>query len=604
MDAADYQLHGKVAVIVFNNPPVNGLSFALRQAIVHYLQQANADANVQAIILTGSERAFSGGADVREFGTPLAFQEPILRSVIAAVEESPKPVIAAVDGVCLGGGFELALGAHFRVARATARVGLPEVNLGIIPGAGGTQRLPRAIGVERALDFLLSGQMVQAQTLADTSLFAEVVSDDLLPAAIDFAHKVIEEQPKIQRLSEVVLAPEQTLPLLQQRLQQVKQEFPHLPAQAQCVRAVQKGVEQGFDEGLKAERAYFLELLESAQSVALRYVFGAERAAARTPGVERDTAIWSIKQVGLLGTGPAAGRLAQDFAAAGLTVHWVPNRSADLSVFSSCSLLVEASTGANNERLQAFEAMRAARAQGQAGATLYLTSAAIPLDTLSAKIATEDAVLGLVPGPELFDGPLWEIRRVEHSRPEALATVLGLARKAGKKPVVGFDSQHTLGQLMFQSLVQAAQELVQLGVPALQIDNSLLQFGFKRGPLAAAKQLGLGHQAIGPDAFKADPALKDQDIIKACMAAMANQGAKLLEQNAAVRASDLDMACVLGFGLGRFIGGPMHYAQGQGLADMVACLKHYGAQGTPGAEVWKVAALIQKCAEQGGQWEK
>src|SRR5690606_33757042 len=174
MSSAPYQLHGQVAVITLDNPPVNGLGLALRRAIVAGLDGADADPEVKAVVLIGNDRFFSGGADVREFGTPLASQEPGLLTVISTVERCSKPVVAAISGVCMGGGLELALGCHFRVARADATVALPEVKLGLLPGAGGTQRLPRAVGLEAALNMIVSGAPVPAAKLKGTALFDEV----------------------------------------------------------------------------------------------------------------------------------------------------------------------------------------------------------------------------------------------------------------------------------------------------------------------------------------------------------------------------------------------------------------------------------------------
>ncbi|MBP6616025.1 MAG: enoyl-CoA hydratase/isomerase family protein, partial [Aquabacterium sp.] len=184
MSSASYSLHGPVAVITLDNPPVNGLGLALRQAIVAGVDAAASDPAVQAVVLIGNERFFSGGADVREFGTPKAMQEPTLLTVIRTIERSPKPVIAAVSGVCMGGGLELALGCHFRIAHTEATVALPEVKLGLLPGAGGTQRLPRVVGLETALNMIVSGAQVPVTQLKDTALFDEVVTSELLPAAL------------------------------------------------------------------------------------------------------------------------------------------------------------------------------------------------------------------------------------------------------------------------------------------------------------------------------------------------------------------------------------------------------------------------------------
>jgi 3-hydroxyacyl-CoA dehydrogenase len=201
-----YEMRGQVAVITLSNPPVNGLSHSLRSQIVAGIDGAEADASVQAVVLIGSERAFSGGADIREFNTPKAFAEPNLHTTIAALEHSSKPVIAAIGGACMGGGLELALGCHFRIALADAQIALPEVKLGILPGAGGTQRLPRVVGVESALNMIVSGEAVPAQALKGTALFDEVVQGNLLEAALAFAGKVVSEKRPLKRVRDMKLA--------------------------------------------------------------------------------------------------------------------------------------------------------------------------------------------------------------------------------------------------------------------------------------------------------------------------------------------------------------------------------------------------------------
>src|SRR5690625_3698946 len=210
MQAAQYNVHENVALITFNNPPVNGLSYALRAAISHYVAQANDDDNIDAIVITGSERAFSGGADVREFGTDLAFKEPILKKVIASIEDNRKPIVAAIDGVALGGGFELALGAHFRVARSGARIGLPEVNLGIFPGAGGTQRLPRVVGTAKAKEMMYTGEPISSNEAEKIGLVNKVASSgNGLNVAMELAEKI--STKSLQSLSRIKKAVDEGL---------------------------------------------------------------------------------------------------------------------------------------------------------------------------------------------------------------------------------------------------------------------------------------------------------------------------------------------------------------------------------------------------------
>ncbi|HEV2609209.1 MAG TPA: enoyl-CoA hydratase/isomerase family protein, partial [Noviherbaspirillum sp.] len=249
MSNAPYQTVRNVAVITLDNPPINGLGLALRRAIVAAVDAAASDAQVQAIVLIGSDRAFSGGADVKEFGTPKSSQEPNLLTVIKTVETSAKPVIAAIGGACMGGGLELALGCHFRVARADAQIALPEVKLGILPGAGGTQRLPRLVGLETALNMIVSGSIVPASNLAGTALFDEVVEDELLPAALAFAGKVIDEKRPLKRVRDIRITEPDAEAFLQFARNSVAAATKHFPAPLKCAEAVGASYYKPFDEG-------------------------------------------------------------------------------------------------------------------------------------------------------------------------------------------------------------------------------------------------------------------------------------------------------------------------------------------------------------------
>src|SRR3984957_15194334 len=299
MSAARYDLHGDVAVINLDNPPDNGLGSALRRGISEGVKRAQNDAAVRAIVLIGSAHGFSGGADVKEFGTPLASSAPNLRALVREIEESSKPVIAAIAGIAMGGGLELALGCHYRVALRDARIALPEVKLGLLPGAGGTQRLPRVIGLERALDMIVSGTIVLSQELADTRLFDRMIDGELAAGAIDFAREVaaVRPLPRVRDWSvHDVNAPE----VLARARAAVKTLAEHLPAPEACVAAVAASLGD-FAQGLLEERALFDKLVQSPESAALRHAFFAERAAAKVVGVSADTAARPIRSAAVVG---------------------------------------------------------------------------------------------------------------------------------------------------------------------------------------------------------------------------------------------------------------------------------------------------------------
>ncbi|MEN9629888.1 MAG: hypothetical protein RJA10_3116, partial [Pseudomonadota bacterium] len=283
MSSTRYEARGSTAVITLTYPPVNGLGAALRTGILQSLDQALADPTITSIVLTGSDKAFSGGADVKEFGTPMAAREPRLPVIIAALENAPKPVVAAISGVCMGGGLELALGAHYRVARADAQIALPEVKLGLIPGAGGTQRLPRLIGLEAAMNMIVSGATVPGAQFKGTALIDEVTDGDPVPAAVALAQKVAAEKLPLKRARDLKIKDPQAEAFLQFARNNVGAASKHFPAPMKCVEAVALSVSKPFDEGLRLEREMFLGLMNTPESRAQRHVFTAERAASKLP---------------------------------------------------------------------------------------------------------------------------------------------------------------------------------------------------------------------------------------------------------------------------------------------------------------------------------
>jgi len=326
--SADYQVHADVAVITLNNPPVNGLGFATRQAIVAGLEQAQADAAVKAIVITGAGKAFSGGADIREFGSPKALAEPNLLSVIAAVECCRKPVVAAIHSVCMGGGLELALGCHYRIAAPGCSVALPEVKIGLIPGAGGTQRLPRALGVEAALNMIVSGEAIKSEMLAQLpgqKLFDKLSAspESLAQEALALAREVGAKHADGSALPLVRSLPCQHKDgdaYFQFARNMVKGMSKHFPAPAKCVDAVEAATKQPFDKGMATERELFINLMWTAESRALRHLFMAERAASKIPDVAEDTPKRKIERVAVIGAGTMGGGISMNFLNAGIPV--------------------------------------------------------------------------------------------------------------------------------------------------------------------------------------------------------------------------------------------------------------------------------------------
>ncbi|MEO6895221.1 MAG: 3-hydroxyacyl-CoA dehydrogenase NAD-binding domain-containing protein, partial [Caldimonas sp.] len=320
--SANYELRGDVAVITMDNPPVNGLGYDTRRGIVDGLDKALADTKVKAIVVTGAGKAFSGGADIREFGSPKAGAEPNLLSVIAALEASPKPIVAAVHSVAMGGGLELALGCHYRVAAKGAQIALPEVKIGLIPGAGGTQRLPRVLGVETALNMIVSGEPVKSELLAalpGQKLFDKIVDSDVVDAAVAFAREKADARP-LPIVSQLKMSYPNGDAYFQFARNTVGAMSKNFPAPLKCVDAVAASVRMKFADGMKLEREIFTALMATPESKALRHAFVAERATTKIPDVPADTPVRPIRKVGVIGAGTMGGGIAMNFLNAGIPV--------------------------------------------------------------------------------------------------------------------------------------------------------------------------------------------------------------------------------------------------------------------------------------------
>ncbi|MEO6363760.1 MAG: 3-hydroxyacyl-CoA dehydrogenase NAD-binding domain-containing protein, partial [Caldimonas sp.] len=319
---AHYEVRGDVAVITLANPPVNGLGYETRLGIVTALDRALVDAAVKAIVVTGAGKAFSGGADIREFGSPKAVAEPNLLSVIAALEASPKPTVAAVHSVAMGGGLELALGCNYRVAAAGAQIALPEVKIGLIPGAGGTQRLPRVLGVETALNMIVSGEPVKSEMLAKLpgqKLFDKIVDGDIVDAAVAFAREKADARPLpiVSQLKVSHPSPDAYFQFARNMVGGMSKNF---PAPLKCVEAVAASTRMKFEDGLKFERELFMGLLLTPEAKALRHAFMAERATTKIPDVPADTPVRPIAKVAVIGAGTMGGGIAMNFLNAGIAV--------------------------------------------------------------------------------------------------------------------------------------------------------------------------------------------------------------------------------------------------------------------------------------------
>ncbi|HKT59438.1 MAG TPA: 3-hydroxyacyl-CoA dehydrogenase NAD-binding domain-containing protein, partial [Gemmatimonadales bacterium] len=519
------QVDRAVAVISFANPPVNGLSHAVRAGIAAALGRAQSDGAVRAIVLTGAGGLFSGGADIREFGTPAGAAEPTLLRLIELVEAGPKPVIAAIAGTCLGGGLELALAAHYRVAAADARLGLPEVKLGLIPGAGGTQRLPRLVGAERALEMIVGGESVAASALANTPLLNRVVDREPVPAAIELAKSapvasrcppprtrdVSLDEPRLSALCEAVRA---GLP----------SERPPLPAPRRAVDAVEAAA-LPFDQGLAIERRAFLELVASPESRGLRHAFFAERAAAKVDGITPATPIRPLGQAAVIGAGTMGAGIAVALLDAGLPVWLLEQDQAALDrgreriagiydgQVKKGKLAAEErdrrlgrlqptlsfqSLGQTDVVIEAvFESMDVKRAVFlqldrvmKPGAVLATNTSTLDVDAIAAFTRRPSDVLGLH-----FFSPanvmrLLEVVRGRATAPEVLATALALGKALRKVTVVAGVCDGFIGNRMLEGYTKQAWYLVEEGATPEQVDQAIEAFGFAMGPFRVGDLVG------------------------------------------------------------------------------------------------------------------
>ena len=692
--SADYTLHGDVAVITLNNPPVNGLSLATRTAIVAGLNKALADDAVKAIVITGAGKAFCGGADIREFNTPKTLTEPTTRGVIAELEASTKPVVAAIHSVAMGGGLELAMGCHFRVAAPNAQIALPEVKLGLLPGAGGTQRLPRLVGVETALNMIVSGTPAKSQDLANTALFDQMIEsarmEDLLAGAIAFAHKAVADKLPLKRVRDIVIDYPHHQAFFQFARNTVGAAAKNYPAPLKCVEAVAAAVGMTFDDGLKFERECFLLLVETTVSKALRHAFFAERAAAKIPDVPDDTPVRAIKSAAIIGAGTMGGGIAMNFANAGIPVTLVEmkqealerglatvRKNYEASVkkgrlsaakldermglikstlsfdeIKDADIVIEAVFEDIGVKEQVFKKLDAVM---KPGAILASNTSTLDVNRIAAFTKRPQDVIGTHFFSPANVMKLLEIVRAEKTGKDVLATTMRLAKAIKKTGVVSGVCDGFIGNRMLEEYIRQSLFLLDEGASPEQVDGALQTWGLAMGPFAmydlagndigwhirkrryierpdmayskiadAICELGRFGQKTGSGWYKyekgsrkpvPDPVvdalivahrkalgitprkISKDEIITRCIYALVNEGAKILEEGIAMRASDIDMVYLSGYGFPLWRGGPMFYADTVGLSKVLAAMEKH-AKGYHG-ECWQPAALLSRLAAAG-----
>lgn len=698
---ASYQVRGPVAVITLNNPPVNGLGLATRQAVAAAIEQAEADAAVQALVITGAGAAFSGGADIKEFGSPKALAEPNLLSLVLLVEACAKPVIAAIHTVCMGGGLELALACHYRIAAAGTKVALPEVKLGLLPGAGGTQRLPRALGVEPALNMIVSGEPVLSELLAQVpgqQLFHRMAKGDLLEEALAFAVEVAQQRPLPRvRDMKAQLTDSQVdrQAYFQFARNMVGAQSRNFPAPLRCLEAVAASVTMKFDDGIRAEREGFAALMMTPESKALRHAFFAERAASKIADVPSDTPLRKIERVAVIGAGTMGGGISMNFLNAGIPVIILETQQEALdrglatirknyeaqvkkgklkedkfqqrmgllsstlnyADIAQADLVIEAVFEEMGVKESVFKQLDAVM---KPGAILASNTSTLDINTIAEFTQRPQDVLGLHFFSPANVMKLLEVVRGAATAKDVLATVMALAKKIRKTAVVSGVCDGFIGNRMIEQYFRQAGFLLDEGCSPSQVDRALEKFGFAMGPFRMSdlagndiswairkrryqEQPGLrcsasadrlcelgrfgqktqagwydyteGKREALPSAVVADMlaqhrsalgisarSIGDDEIVQRLVFALVNEGARLLEEGIAQRASDVDMVYLTGYGFPLWRGGPMCYADTLGLFNVLQAMKRFAKNPLDDAKFWEPAPLLARLVAEGGSF--
>ena len=675
----DYALDGDVGVITLNSPPVNALSANVRDGLAGGMAAALADPGAKAIVIICEGRTFIAGADITEFGG--AQKGASLFDVQDAMEGSSKPVVAAIHGTALGGGLEVALCAHYRVAVPSARCGLPEVNLGLLPGAGGTQRLPRIVGPQRALEMMTSGQHVPAKECLAMGLVDEVVDEGALRAgAVAFAHKIAAEGKPLKKVrdsNDKVEAARGHPEIFADFRKANARKFRGFLAPEYNIRCVEAAVNEPFEQGLKTERKLFGELMSGSQSSAQRYAFFAERQANKVPDVPDDTAVIPVNKVGVIGAGTMGGGIAMNFINAGIPVTIVEVKqealdrglkvvrsnyersrtakpeetearmsrltgSLDMSSLADCDLVIEAVFERMDIKKDIFAKLDAIC---KPGAILATNTSGLNIDEIASVTKRPEAVIGLHFFSPANVMKLLEIVRADHTSKEVINTCMKLARKIGKIAVLVGVCPGFVGNRILGARQREANKLIMEGAMPWDIDRVLYDFGFPMGPFAMSDLAGLDigwvkerskgetirdvlcemdrrGQKTGAGWYDYDEnrnakpspvtekilhdfivksganprKISDEEIFERTIYPMINEGAKILEEGKAIRASDIDVVWENGYGWPVYEGGPMWYGDKVGLPKVLAKMQEFQAQM---GDAFKPAPLLEKLVADG-----
>jgi 3-hydroxyacyl-CoA dehydrogenase len=653
--------HDDVLVIISNNPPVNALGAAVRQGLEAGIKEAIADDSVKAVVIRCDGRTFFAGADITEFGKPM--QEPGLGTVIDMIESADKPVVAAIHGTALGGGCEVTLGCHYRVAVPSAKIGTPEVKLGLLPGAGGTQRIPRIAGVPLALEMTAIGNPISAKKALEAGLIDKIVGEESLEAdAIAFARDVAATRPLPRASEKTATADPEAVEAFKKAN---ARKFRGFDAPAANIRCVEASTQGSFADGIKTERDEFMKLMMGTQSAAQRHLFFAERQAAKVDDIPADTKKREIKKVGVIGAGTMGGGISMNFLQAGIPVTIVETAqdaldrgvatirknyeasakkgryTADkveammglltptlsLDDLKDCDLVIEAIYENMDVKKEVFGKLDAIVKQG---AILASNTSYLNVDEIAASTKRPQDVIGMHFFSPANVMKLLEVVRGAKTADDVLATVMALAKPIGKVAVVSGVCDGFIGNRMLSQRQKPAIDLLMEGATPEQVDKVHVGMGMPMGPfqmsdlagvdigwhrdpnriesirdaLAAEGRWGQKKQAGFYDydekrtpspsprvaeiiddfrskAGKEKRAVSDQEIVERTLYPMVNEGAKILSEGMAQRASDIDVVWIYGYGWPVYTGGPMFWANTVGLDTIVAGLEKHGVDVAP-----------------------
>ena len=652
--------HGDVLVVTSNNPPVNALGAAVRQGLVAAIEEAEGDDAIKAVVIRCEGQTFFAGADITEFGKPPVM--PWLPSVVDTIENCSKPVVAAIHGTALGGGLEVALGCHYRVAVRDAKLGVPEVKLGLLPGAGGTQRLPRVAGVQKALEMVTSGAMISAKDAVDVGLVDRIVEGELLQHAVAFAEEVrdIRPLPKSSERQEKVANVEASI--FDEFRKANARKFRGFEAPEANIKAVEAAVAKPYAEGVIDERNLFMGLMSGVQSRAQQYFFFAERKAAKIEGIPEDTKPRAVNKVGVIGAGTMGGGISMNFLSAGIPVTifemnqealdrgtgvmrknyeataskgrmtgeqvektmGLLNPTLDFDALADCDLIIEAVFEQMEVKKDIFTRLDKVMKQG---AILASNTSYLNIDEIAAVTSRPQDVVGLHFFSPANVMKLLEVVRGAKTAPDVLVTAMQLAKKIKKVAVVAGVCHGFIGNRMLMPRQVEATKLLLEGATPEQVDRVHVEFGMPMGPfqmadlagvdigwhrdptrienirdaLAAEGRWGQKKQAGFYDYddkrrpspsprvqeiiedFRAKAGItardiSDEEIVQRTLYTMVNEGAKILEEGMAQRASDIDVVWIYGYGWPVYRGGPMFWADTEGLQKIVDGLKEQQAR--------------------------